>query len=304
MFAPLITPGRLAAFGRDPASAKQVWSRHEGYPGDPRYRDFYRDIGFDLDLDYVRPNLSAPEHRGFTGLKYHRITGGAGPKAVYDRALALKAAEEHASHFVAQRARQAWQLSDIMGRPPVLVAPYDAELFGHWWYEGPEFLDFVARKAPSEAPGLRLTTPGAYLAENPTQQLATPAPSSWGEGGYWKIWLNESNEWVYRSLQPAQQQMTLLANSHVNPTPVQARALKQAGRELLLTQASDWPFILRAGTSPAYAEHRVKSHLERFNTLATSLLSGKVDEGFLARAEEADGLFSGLDWQAWRTVEP
>src|SRR6266481_1114134 len=93
VFAPLYTPNGLAAFGRDLDSAKQVWSKHEGYPGDPRYRDFYRDIGFDLDLDYVRPYLPSSEQRGFTGIKYHRITGGSGAKEVYDRPRALRAAD-------------------------------------------------------------------------------------------------------------------------------------------------------------------------------------------------------------------
>ena len=48
----------LIAFGRDLDSAKQVWSKHEGYPGDPAYRDFYRDIGFDVDIG---PLFQTPE---------------------------------------------------------------------------------------------------------------------------------------------------------------------------------------------------------------------------------------------------
>ena len=100
VFAPVFTPNGIAAFGRDAESSRQVWSRTEGYPGDARYRDFYRDLGFDLDLDYVRPHLPSPENRGFTGVKYYRITGGAGPKEIYGRDEALKAADEHAQHFL------------------------------------------------------------------------------------------------------------------------------------------------------------------------------------------------------------
>jgi hypothetical protein len=131
VFAPVLTPNGIAAFARDLESARQVWSRNEGYPGDPRYRDFYRDVGFDLDLDYVRPYLPSPDLRGFTGLKYFRITGPTPDKEVYDRALALAAVETHAAHFLAARREQARKLGEIMDRPPLILAPYDAELFGH-----------------------------------------------------------------------------------------------------------------------------------------------------------------------------
>jgi len=116
-------------------SSRQVWSKHEGYPGDWRYRDFYRDIGFDLDFDYVRPHLPSPENRGFTGIKYYRITG-AGEKQIYQRDHALATASEHARHFLDERVAQVRKLEGILDRPPIIVAPYDAELFGHWWYEG------------------------------------------------------------------------------------------------------------------------------------------------------------------------
>jgi 1,4-alpha-glucan branching enzyme len=145
-FAPVFTPNGIAAFGRDFDSSRQVWSKHEGYPGDVRYRDFYRDIGFDLDFDYVKPHLPSPDNRGFTGMKYYRITGGAGPKEIYQRDHALQAASEHARHFLNERVTQVERLAGILDRPPLIIAPYDAELFGHWWYEGPEFLDFFARQ--------------------------------------------------------------------------------------------------------------------------------------------------------------
>src|ERR1051325_2937563 len=83
VFAPVFTPHGIAAFARDLESSKQVWSKTEGYPGDPRYREFYRDIGFDLELDYVNDYLLAPGIRGFTGIKYFRITGGE-EKKIYE----------------------------------------------------------------------------------------------------------------------------------------------------------------------------------------------------------------------------
>jgi 1,4-alpha-glucan branching enzyme len=159
VFAPVFTPNGVAAFGRDFESARQVWSKQQGYPGDFRYRDFYRDIGFDLDLDYVKPYLPAPGVRGFTGIKYHRITGMAGEKQVYDRAAALRAAEEHASHFLRARVEQFGKLGAIMDQPPIVLSPYDAELFGHWWYEGPEFLNLFMRKAYYDQQEFTFITP-------------------------------------------------------------------------------------------------------------------------------------------------
>ena len=299
-FAPIFTPNGIAAFGRDFDSSRQVWSKHEGYPGDVRYRDFYRDIGFDLDFDYVKPHLPSPGNRGFTGMKYYRITGGPGPKEIYQRDVALQAASEHATHFLNERMAQIQRLSGLLDRPPLIVAPYDAELFGHWWYEGPEFLDFFARKAFNDQKSISLLSPGEYLNRHPTNQIATPSPSSWGEEGYLRAWLNETNEWIFPHLQIAQERMTALAKKYPKATGLKARALKQAGRELLLAQASDWPFILRAGTSPAYARRRVKDHLLRFIALHEQLTATTVDEKWLADIEARDNLFPDLDWNYWK----
>ncbi len=300
-FAPIYTPNGIAAFGRDYDSSRQVWSKHEGYPGDPRYRDFYRDIGFDLDFDYVQPHLPSPEARGFTGLKYYRITGGTGEKQIYDRGAALQAASEHAQHFLDCRVEQARQMAGLLDRPPLVVAPYDAELFGHWWYEGPEFLDYFARKLYYDQKIISLITPGEYLTRHPTNQIATPSASSWGEEGYLRAWLNDKNEWIYPHLQVAQERMTELAKKFPKGRPAcKARALKQAARELLLAQASDWPFILRAGTSPDYARRRVKDHLLRFIALHDQLTATSVDEKWLAEAESRDNLFPDVDWNYWK----
>ena len=299
-FAPIYTPNGVAAFGRDYDSSRQVWSKHEGYPGDPRYRDFYRDIGFDLDFDYVKPHLPSPENRGFTGLKYYRITGSVGEKQIYQRDAALAAASGHARHFLDERGAQVRQVAPLLDRPPIIVAPYDAELFGHWWYEGPEFLDFLVRQVCHEKRELSLLTPGEYLQRHPTNQVATPGASSWGEEGYWRVWLNESNEWIYPHLQVAQERMSGLAQMFPDATGLTARALRQAARELLLAQASDWPFILRAGTSPDYARRRVKDHLLRFIALHEQLVLTSVDEKWLAEIESRDNLFPDVNWNYWK----
>lgn len=299
VFAPVFTPNGLAAFGRDLDSAKQVWSKQEGYPGDPRYRDFYRDIGFDLDYDYVKPYLPAAGQRGFTGIKYHRITGSGPDKMVYDRGIALQAAADHAGHFLRARLGQFQEVSKILDRPALVVSPYDAELFGHWWYEGPEFLDYFIRKAWFDQKEFTLVRPEDFLRQFPTQQVVEPSASSWGEEGYFKVWLNESNAWIYPHLHVAQDRMTQLARRFPQATGLTERALKQAGRELLLAQSSDWPFILRTGSSPDYARRRVKDHILRFIALHEQLTATSINQEWLLKVETTDNLFPDIDYRYW-----
>jgi 1,4-alpha-glucan branching enzyme len=301
IFAPVLTANGVAAFGRESDSAREVWSRDQGYPGDRRYRDFYRDIGFDLDLDYIKPYLPAPDHRGFTGIKYHRITNRTAHKEIYRRDEALQAADEHAASFLQARIAEIERVASILGRPPIIVAPFDAELFGHWWYEGPEFLNFFVRKAWFDQKVLSLITPGDYLRLHPETQQATPAASSWGEQGYYRVWLNENNEWIYPHLEVAEQRMCELARRNLNPRGLKRRALNQAGRELLLAQASDWPFILKSGAAAEYARQRVTTHLLQFTTLHSQIKQGKIDENSLRQVEATDNIFPEIDIGYWKS---
>ena len=300
VFAPVFTPHGIAAFARDRHSAEQVWSRDIGYPGDPRYRDFYRDIGFDLDHEYVKPCLPTPHLRGFTGLKYYAVTGKTGAKHIYDPAAALRAADDHATHFLHERLRQFARLAKVMDRPAHIVAPYDAELFGHWWHEGLDFLNYFVRKAVYDQKEFVLTTPTEYLRAHPTQQIATPAASSWGEEGHWRVWLNDANAWIYPHLRIANERMTELARCfRQHGGGVQKRALKQAARELMLAQASDWPFILRSGTSPDYARARVEDHLLRFTELYEQISGGKIIVPLLEKMEATNNIFPNVNYRYW-----
>jgi 1,4-alpha-glucan branching enzyme len=299
VFAPVLTPAGLAAFGRDPASARQVWSRQGGYPGEAAYRDFYRDIGFDLDLEYVGPHLPGGQLRTFTGLKYHRITGPRQEKALYDRQLALRAVEQHAEHFLRARLEQCARLAQAMDLPPLLVAPYDAELFGHWWFEGPEFLDSFVRRAAAAPHLLTLVSPTDYLRRHPTHLVAAPEPSTWGEGGHLKVWLNEKNAWLYPPLRAAQARMRELARLDARADDLAGRVLGQAARELLLAQASDWPFILHTGSSPDYARHRFTQHLARFSRLSDRFRGVPTSDTSLREMELQDNLFPEIDVRYW-----
>ncbi|MGB3057916.1 MAG: DUF1957 domain-containing protein, partial [Candidatus Omnitrophota bacterium] len=146
IYSPYLCKSGVAVYGRDMESSKAVWSSKEGYPGDHNYREYYRDIGFDLDYEYIKPYINGCGSRINTGIKYHRITGDSDYKDIYDRDAALRVAAYHAGNFMFNREKQMEHLSGMMDRLPIVVSPYDAELFGHWWFEGPEWLDYLLRK--------------------------------------------------------------------------------------------------------------------------------------------------------------
>ncbi len=303
VFAPLYCPSGVAAFGRDVESSRSVWSAQDGYPGDPRYREFYRDIGYDLDFEYIRPYIHESGLRTATGLKYHRITGqkvDLHDKQPYDPKVALEAAAVHAGNFMFNRQQQVLHLGSLMDRPPLITSPYDAELFGHWWYEGPEFLDFLIRKMYFDQEDIGMITPSEYLECFPRNQVAMPGESSWGNRGYSEVWLDASNDWIYRHLHKGAERMTELARKHPKPTDLQRRALNQATRELMLAQASDWAFIIKTNTTVNYAIKRTKDHLVRFNDLYDALESGKIDTKVLGAMESKDNLFPGIDYGVYR----
>src|SRR5215208_7087726 len=175
VYAPIYTPSGPAAFGRDPESSQQVWSAEHGYPGDPDYREFYRDVGWDLDFEYVKDYVQPTGARKNVGIKYYRITGKTAHKQPYDPARARERTAVHAGNFLYNRERQIEHLAGKMGGTrPIVISPYDAELYGHWWYEGPLFLDMLLRKVAYDQKVFRLATPGDYLRENPEQQISTP----------------------------------------------------------------------------------------------------------------------------------
>lgn len=301
VFAPACTPEGLIVFARDSSSAQQVWSRHVGYPGNPRYREFYRDIGYDLEYDYIKPYLPGDGLRSFTGIKYYRITGGTAEKQVYDRQSALEAAAEHARHFVESRIQQIQTAYNIMKRPPVIVSPYDAELFGHWWFEGPEFLNYVVRQIVFDPQQIcKLSTPTEYLLDHKDYQTITPCESSWGEDGYLKLWVNPSNAWMLPHLRVAHTRMTALAKQYnAGADELVNRALKQAARELLLAQASDWPFIIYTKTSPDYARKRFTEHIIRFTRLYEQISGNAIDTQYLDKLEKSDNIFPAINWRYW-----
>jgi 1,4-alpha-glucan branching enzyme len=211
----------------------------------------------------------------------------------------LAKAYEHALDFIGKRQHQIDRLGAAMDRPPIIVAPYDAELFGHWWFEGTHWLECVLRLASEDSNGVQLVSCSDYLKHQPPAQIATPAASTWGDQGYSSYWINETNDWIYPLLHKAEQEMEQLARDlrRVAATPLQTRALNQAARSILLAQASDWPFILKSGTTIDYANKRVTDHLARFNYLHDSIRKNRINERYLTALEIMDNIFPDIDFR-------
>lgn len=304
LHAPVFTRAGVAAFGRDIESSKQVWSASEGYPGDGVYRDFYRDVGFDRPIEEVGAFVHPDGIRVHTGYKYFRVTGpdvDLADKQPYDPGAAQERVRMHAANFVYNRKLQVEWLARRMDRRPIVVSPYDAELFGHWWFEGPDFLEQVCREAARPGSTVQLTTAAQYLQDYPVNAVCDPSPSSWGDGGYSSVWIDGTNDWIYRHVHRAEAIMHEVAErlSKEATEDLRRRAANQMARELLLAQASDWAFIMKTGTAVRYAVDRVKSHLSRFRRLHREIESGHIDGAWLADLESRDNIFPDIDYRVY-----
>jgi len=298
VYAPICSRNGVAFFGRDSGATLPVWSAKDGYPGNPSYREFHRDLGWDLPLEQLH-ELGIQEPRPL-GLKLHRVTdqeAALDAKAIYEPEIAGLKTKVHAEHFLKGRRRQLDQLSTAMDIEPLLVAPFDAELFGHWWFEGPTFLAELFRQAQQQ--DISFTRLRDVLSASPNLQLCEPSPSSWGQGGFHDYWLNESNAWIVPEWSKASESMVQRCSRGVSQAS-HLRLLQQAARELLLAQSSDWSFILRAGTTTQLAKERIHRHLKRFWRLMEAIDQNKdLPEEWLNAVESEDNLFPMIQATDW-----
>ncbi len=146
-----------------------------------------------------------------------------------------------------------------------------------------------------------MITPLEYLREYPTNQVSTPSMSSWGYKGFSEVWLEGSNDWIYRHLHKAADRMVELARDYSNgANQLQIRVLNQAARELMLAQSSDWAFIMKTGTMVEYAVKRTRDHLIRFLRLYYQLRNNRIDDDFLCDIEEKDNLFPDINYRVYQ----
>jgi len=280
-----IQASNVAIYGRDNLTGRQVWSATEGYPGDFVYREFRG-----------RDELS--------GLPYWRITGEDVPleeKDLYDPYNAFHRGQDHAAHFVEVVRGLLRGYHERTGRTGIIVAAYDAGLFGHWWFEGSAWLRDVLSRL-SRDPEVQLTTADEYLALYPPEEAAEVRESSWGQGGDHRTWFNPATAWMWPLMHEAERRMEDLVARVPDATGEQLEVLKQAAREVLLLQSSDWPLFITTQQSPDYAADRFRGHLARFNRLADLAVREALDpedQLFLQECQHQDNLFLNIDYRVF-----
>jgi 1,4-alpha-glucan branching enzyme len=280
----------VACFGRDPHTAIQVWSGEHGYPGAPPYLDFHK-------------------KRFPGGHRYWSVThpkADLAHKTVYRPEEAEAMIAEQSAHFLRLVEQVARDAGTRQSEPALVCAMYDAELFGHWWFEGPRFLAAVLDGAATGA--IEPVTAGEYLERHPAREAVALPEGSWGDGGGHDVWLNDATRWTWGPVHAAEARFELLATRAVTAAaePLLDRLLAQLGRELLLLESSDWQFLITTFAARDYAELRVSEHAEDFARL--SLLAerrleggalGESDEQFLRDCETRDSLFPDFDWRGY-----
>ncbi len=278
-------PGQVAVLARHERTGQQVWSAAFGYPGDFAYREFHR-----KDSE--------------SGMQYWRVSGAGvdlGAKEPYSPDRAAEQVASHASHYVHLIEEELRQHHERTGEFGSITASYDTELFGHWWFEGVDWLKAVLRGLAAR-PAVQMSTASRIVEQHPPDQVLSLPESSWGAGGGHFTWLNEDTTWMWPSIHAAERRMEALVTQFPNADGTRREMLNQAAREILLLQSSDWPFLVTTGQAKDYAVERVQEHLDRFNQLATLAESeswGAEDEAFLDALRERDNPFPTIDYRHW-----
>jgi len=298
VYAPICSKKGVAFFGRDSESTLPVWSAKDGFPGNKVYREFHKDLGWELPTFKLQKKGISTKRP--LGLKFFKITAEnvpLGKKEFYLENEAIKKAAEHAADYLLERSKQLKKLTVSNSFKPLLVAPFDAELFGHWWYEGPLFIEYILKNSGKYL--IKLVNLKEFLIQKPNLQICDPSPSSWGQGGFHNYWINDTNAWIVPEITRAGSTFVDLCSrkSEDNST---TRLFNQAARELLLSESSDWSFILRAGTTTELAKERIERHLFRFWKLVEMIRNhSSIDLKFLEDIEEEDKIFPDINIDDW-----
>ncbi len=288
-----IASSRVSVVGRNARVREQVWSRYEGYPGDRDYREFHR-----KDAE--------------SGLWYWRITGEGvdlGEKDLYEPAWAATKVEAHAHHFVSVVEDEAAKWGATSAIPGLISAAYDAELFGHWWFEGVQWLARVLELAASgNHPTITTATAGGYVSTYPATEAITLPPSSWGRYRTDYTWNNAKTAWMWPVVHERERRMEMLVARYPRARGSLRATLAQAGRELLLLESSDWPFLVTTGQADEYATRRFNAHVKRFDRLTTLLDAGTANTSagkhLRTRIEQLDNPFPRLDYHVFQDRGP
>lgn len=291
----LVGDSTIHSFVRDWSLTNLVWSDAYGYPCDSDYREFYRDIGYDLPMSYIQPYIH-DDIRVFTGYKYWAITSkSAVNKRFYDAQKANTKVLLHSNNFLYHIRRRGLSLAAETNEIPTYTICFDADLFGHRWFEGIDFIKNILLSDTKET-GINFTTPSECLNYTIESERGYFNECSWGHGGFSDVWLDGSNAWIYRHTHKAIERMQELAFRFPNQSSLKARFLNQAAREVVLAMASDWPYILYDKTSVGYAEKRLRNHLGSFNVVYSNMCKNAVNTEWLIKAEKRNAIFPDIDY--------
>ncbi len=269
---------KVAVLARNQKVSLQVWSADWGFPGDFAYREFHK-------------------RDGNSGMRYWRITGSGtdlGAKELYDPRLALQRVQEHVDHFHNLVLGELERYRKRSGEPGIIAANFDTELFGHWWYEGTDWLEAVLRKF-AESDSIQLLAAGQYVRQHPPQQALDLQAGSWGAGGDYSVWDNDKTHWMWPIIHDAEARMVDVVRKHSSVHGLKREIIDQAARELLLLQSSDWPFLVTTGQADRYAVRRFLQHVERFNQLIRELDQVHLDRNLLDEIWQTDKIFPEID---------
>ncbi len=268
----------IAVMGRHEEAGYQVWSQDHGYPGDGNYREFHK-----------------KDDR--SGLNYWKLTSketSLGDKHLYSPEIASERIKENSDHYVGLIQKHLHNHFRKTGNPGLMVVAFDTELFGHWWFEGVDFIKQVISKL-NKYTKIGVVQASDYLEKNEPSHVMELPPSSWGSGGEWEVWLNGETEWMWEHIHKAESDFNEALKKHGNESEEKSRVLKQAARELLLVQSSDWPFLVTTGQAKQYAIDRFNKHLEKFNTLLEMLEKNEISIVILEEIEAVDNCFPELN---------
>ncbi|MEE4024773.1 glycoside hydrolase family 57 protein [Gordonia sp. PKS22-38] len=285
----------VVAFGRDLTISYRVWSPKSGYPGHPMYRDFHT-------YDHL------------TGLKPARVTGrsvSSADKKPYDPERADRVIDRHVDDFVDHVRRRLVGESERIGRPALVVAAFDTELFGHWWHEGPIWLERVLRRLPEA--GIRVGTLATARRDGYVGSPVDLPASSWGSGKDWRVWNGPQVEHLVRLNAEVTETALEAVNKLIEPAGPRHpsgyrggrnRVADQIVRETLLTVSSDWPFMVSKDTAAHYAVERAHKHAHATREICDAALRGRVGpaERLAHNWSQADNLFAGLDARRLHTA--
>jgi 1,4-alpha-glucan branching enzyme len=274
----------VAVLARNAHMGMQVWGSNLGYPRDFDYRGFH---------------LKA----GTSGLQYWRITGeriDPAQRDYYHPDWAAYKIEQHAEHFAHLVGDQLRSYHQAAGQPGLVTASFNANLFGHWWFEGITWLGTVLRHLAYH-PDIDLTTPNRYLEHQPPARATDLSESSWGIGGTHFLWDNQETHWMWSPIHAAEDRMEQLVERFTAPTDAERLVLTQAARELLLLQSSDWQFLITTGQGRAYAVRRFVEHAEHFDRLAESLESGEPNVALAEMYRDEANVFAEVDYRWFKT---